>query len=118
MSLKNQLLNEIKARHEITLDELYKFCDKLPMKHETASRLLRKFRNEIEPIYNKGRKAIVGYKVATSENLTAKACCYSKAKFGTHSPDCPVLEQIQKEAKILESNENQSQLFTFRKTLI
>jgi hypothetical protein len=95
MSLKLTLYEEIKSRGRISIDEMYKICDREKRKHDNGTRRLRDLmkanlidkivdedraiiayvvkKKEIQPIYQKeDKKTVVGKKQAILDDLNDK----------------------------------------------
>jgi len=49
-----------------------------------------------------GRMNMWFLETTQTQNSAITACCYSKVKFGTHDPNCPVLDQLKHTAQVLE----------------
>ncbi len=110
MSLKSQLNQIIRERGSISIQEIEDFCHKAGYKLSNAERRLRKSESpDVEPLWNKKHTAIIGYQKREFDRTgvynpeLGNVCCYSFKAFKTHTRDCPVFNEMERVAKILEA---------------
>ena len=122
MSLKSNLNQIIKDRNGgiVSINEIETYCHKAKYKLSNAERRLRKSESpDIEPVYNDKKTAIIGYKARTEQkSAITDVCCPSYGIFGTHNPNCAVMEDLERKAKIIENHEEHPTLFKLDKSIL